>query len=276
MRRCRAPQGRSLKFQAVFKALCHMLSPSIEGGFTNVLPCKSKAWYQSAQSGERALVEIINVHYDDLQPYYTIHLADGVERSTVRSRLTPCTDEELESEAAAKAKAKAQEDARAAAERSQDDALLEAIAALGGPLTEEEEYKYHPRAKENAKKGSTPRGASPARRRKPPPPAASNPPPAATPTEFGDCMVCKGKRKSIYQQCEECARHGVAEYRRILCNSCKRTCETCGFMTLCPTCKRDVHTTCRRCNSLCRRRDYNKSCQALGKEACCKCKCISA
>ena len=46
----------------------------------------AKVWYQS-QSGHRMAAEVVQVHYDDVPPYYTISI-DGTERSTVRGRLS--------------------------------------------------------------------------------------------------------------------------------------------------------------------------------------------
>jgi len=83
-------------------------------------------------------------------------------------------------------------------------------------------------------------------------------------------MACKGKKKPVYVQCVECKRNDVAEYRRILCSQCVRTCETCE-VPLCPPCKRDVHVSCRKCKTSCRRSHWSNSCK-LGKEVCCKCK----
>lgn len=43
--------------------------------------------YQDKQSGEVLEVTVVRVHYDDRIPYYTIRLASGQERETVRERL---------------------------------------------------------------------------------------------------------------------------------------------------------------------------------------------
>ncbi len=43
--------------------------------------------YQDKQSGEVLEVTVAKVHYDDTTPYYSIRLASGQERETVRERL---------------------------------------------------------------------------------------------------------------------------------------------------------------------------------------------
>ena len=232
---------------------------------SSVLPRRSKAWYDGREG--RALVDIVNVHFDDEPPYYTIHLAEGVERSTVRSRLTPVTAEEVAGIDAAAARKRAESAAAEALSRSSEDALLEAIKLLGGNGG-------------GAATGSAPsarRAPSPGRKRKPQTPAkksgSASVPDEKSACTGGECMACHGKKKSVYVQCEECKRDGVAEYRRILCASCSRTCEACGGLTLCPKCKRDVHTSCRGCGVSCRRRDYfADTCKGLAKGACTSCK----
>ena len=54
---------------------------------STVLTEGTRAWYADG-NGQRVLVTINGVHYDDVPPYYTI-LLDGVERETVRERLHP-------------------------------------------------------------------------------------------------------------------------------------------------------------------------------------------
>ena len=222
-----------------------------------VLPKKSKAWYVSA-GGSTVLVDIANVHYDDEPPYYTIHLADGVERSTIRSRLTPASDEDLAAVAAAEAKARAEKEALAANARSNEDAILEAIAMLGGVPPPDENSKPAVTAATSSSRGNTAgrRAPSPGRKRsKPKAPSAAAAPAWRDEKEAATastCCACKGKKKAIYVQCVECTRNGVAEYRRVVCSQCVRFCETCE-VDLCPTCKRDVHVSCRKCGTRCRR-----------------------
>ena len=189
--------------------------------------------------------------------------------------------------------------------RSNEDAILEAIAALGGAPPEAVDGPSgcggssrcggcsgthgggcsgtSGGASGGGSYGSAPgarRAASPGRRRKPEGGKPRAPSPFATRGPWRDekeastamsCMACGGKRKSVYIQCVECKRNGVAEYRRALCKACCRSCDTCE-VSLCPTCKRDVHVSCRRCRAPCRRSGYTDSC-GLGKEVCCACKC---
>lgn len=265
----------------------------------SILPRKSKAWYASAD-GRRALVEIQNVHFDDEAPYYTIHLADGVERSTVRSRLTPATEEEAAGAEADEARARAEAAAAAAQARSGEDAIWDAVrlleqqAAANGappapmPVHEEarqrgHDHNHHPHAS-SQQAPPRPRGRAASPRRGPSPGKPFHAKPARSDGKYRDekaaevggcCMACKGKRKSIYVQCAECKRTGVAESLRILCASCSRTCDVCEI-TLCPTCKRNVHTACRHCGARCRRTDFAARLAVdgcgLGKDVCCKCK----
>jgi hypothetical protein len=198
---------------------------------SDILPRKSKAWYACATG--RFLVDIFDVHFDDEdEPYYTIHLADGMERSTVRARLTPASTEEAAS-SSADATANAQA-AAVSAERTTESALLEAIALLGGSTECQdcenepppENQQPRPRPPENKQPrrpaspgkgfrppGSTARASSPGRR-KPSKPSAA-PDPATGGRAWKDekeaataatCMACKGKKKPIYVQCAECKR----------------------------------------------------------------------
>ena len=172
----------------------------------SVMPCNdvpvlernTKAWYSSA-SGERALVQIVNVHFDDEQPYYTIHLDGGVERSTVRSRLVPVTAEEERSRAAAaKAKACAETAAAAAKVRTQEDALRDAVAMLSQGVPSE---NVHPEAMRRQTRPPSPG------RRQPKVKAPASPwRDEKAAQQGGCCMICRGKRKSIYRACEECKR----------------------------------------------------------------------
>lgn len=235
-----------------------------------VLPRKSKAWYTSAQ-GERLLVDVVNVHYDDDPPYYTISI-EGAERSTVRKRLQAATDDEVADDAAQKAAAAL---AAKRAAMTTEEALLEAIAMLGGPA-EEENASESVRNSCNSKPrpGSASKRATPSAARKPKPAAASNPwRDEKAAEEAGRCNTCKGKKKSIYRSCMECKRTisfvGGSEEQCVTCSQCCRECEICE-MTLCPPCKRDVHTSCRKCGVRCKRHDFDKG-PARPKEVCCSC-----
>ena len=42
-----------------------------------------KCWHRQAEQ----MVEVVRVYYDDLPPYYSVRMADGSERATVRQRL---------------------------------------------------------------------------------------------------------------------------------------------------------------------------------------------
>ena len=42
-----------------------------------------KCWHRQAEE----IVEVVRVYYDDLPPYYSVRMADGSERATVRQRL---------------------------------------------------------------------------------------------------------------------------------------------------------------------------------------------
>ena len=53
----------------------------------DVLEKGTAVLYQDKQSGEVLEVTVANVHYDDTTPYYSIRLASGQERETVRERL---------------------------------------------------------------------------------------------------------------------------------------------------------------------------------------------
>ena len=53
-----------------------------------VLAHQARCWF--TKGGGRRLAVVLNVHYDDEVPYYTI-LMDGAERSTVRKYLLPLT-----------------------------------------------------------------------------------------------------------------------------------------------------------------------------------------
>ena len=55
------------------------------------IPKGSEVWYSGAD-GQRMKAVVMKVHYDDPPPYYTIAI-NGQERSTVRTKLTPCTAE---------------------------------------------------------------------------------------------------------------------------------------------------------------------------------------
>eukprot|EP00966_Prymnesium_polylepis_P052623 1218427-Prymnesium_polylepis.1 len=52
---------------------------------------KGSACYYTGRQGERKLAKVAEVHFDEHPPYYTISI-DGVERSTVRERLTPAPE----------------------------------------------------------------------------------------------------------------------------------------------------------------------------------------
>lgn len=224
----------------------------------DILPKNGKAWYHSAADGRRALVDVVNVHFDDEPPYYTIRLG-GAERSTVRSRLSPATTEEVDAANAAASAANAADDS---------DALDRAIERLRRSAEEREAA---------AVKSKTPRrAASPRRRAAPSKPSRTEQSSSAWQDEKaaevgGRCMSCGGKNKSIYRSCAECVRStGRAAEDCILCTLCARSCDTCEI-SLCAPCKRDSHTSCRRCGARCRRADYHAGKVTGGKDRCCTC-----
>lgn len=226
-----------------------------------------RAWYRAAD-GQCALVDILNVHHDDEQPYYTIHLSDGVERSTVGTRLQAVSEEELAKDEARMAQAVAAADAY---EQARLTALAAASQQQARILEERAKAARTESPPPRRRTGSTPRAASAPKRRPPASVAAQRWHDEKAAEEGGRCMACKGKKKSIYRVCAECTRMGKPEHESVLCASCCRGCETCEVY-ICPPCKRNVHTSCGQCGVRCRRRDFRKTLGTLSTEACCTCK----
>jgi hypothetical protein len=95
-----------------------------------ILSAGSEVWYNK---GSRAIATIVKVHYDDDPPYYTI-LVNGVERSTMRTYLTPLTSEPATTPAAAPVRGPDEDDTNESDpsyESDESDDLLSDDAQLG-------------------------------------------------------------------------------------------------------------------------------------------------
>ena len=55
---------------------------------SNLSFAKGEEVFYQKSVDEKVLAKIVKIHYDDVEPYYTIMLPDGSEKQTIYARLT--------------------------------------------------------------------------------------------------------------------------------------------------------------------------------------------